>query len=155
MRHVIKRHHIFPALCILAASTLAPAADQHPDFSGEWKMNPAKSALGPIPAPTSLTRRIIQADPSLTITEEQKGGSGDHASTRRYTTNGSQVTFQEDGSTVVATAAWEGNALLIRSKADAGGTTFVFVQKMTLSDDGKILTDALQIMTPQGEINAT
>jgi hypothetical protein len=155
MRHVITRHLVFPALCILAACNLGHAADHYPDFSGVWKMNPAKSVLGPIPAPTSLTRRIVHADPSLTITEEQKGGSGDHVSTRRYTTNGREVTFQEDGSTVVATAAWEGDALLIRSKADVGGTTFVFVQKMTLSDAGKNLTDALQIMTPQVEINAT
>jgi hypothetical protein len=155
MRHVITRHSLFSALCVFAASILGHAADQHPDFSGEWKMNPAKSVLGPIPAPASLVRRFVHADPSLTITEEQKGGSGDHVSTRRYTTDGREVTFQEDGSTVVATAAWEGDALLIRSKADVGGTTFVFVQKMTLSDGGKTLTDALQIITPQGEINAT
>jgi len=154
MRHVTKRHHFFYALCLLAACSLALDADNKPDFSGVWKINLAKSALGPIPVPASLTRRIVHADPSLIITEEQKGGSGDHVLTRRYNTDGHEVTFQENGSTVVATSAWEGDTLLIRSKADAAGTTFVFVQKLTLSDDGKTLTDALQITTPQGEINA-
>jgi hypothetical protein len=151
MRHVFRRHVIWPAaaLCILTF-----AAGNKPDFSGEWKMNAAKSTFGPIPAPTSLTRRIVHADPSLTVTEEQKGGSGDHVSVRRYTIDGGEVTFQEAGSTVVATAWWEGDALVIRSKADSGGTTFVFVEKMILSDNGKTLTDALQVTTPQGDLSA-
>ena len=67
-------------------------------------MNTAESALGPVPVPLSLVRRVIHSDPSLAITEEQKGGSGDHVVVRHYTTDGKQVTFQEDGANVVATA---------------------------------------------------
>jgi hypothetical protein len=142
------------AICILAAWSLAAAADKKPNFSGEWKMNPAKSTLGSIPAPLSLVRRVTHAEPSLTITEEQKGGSGDHVSTRSYTTNGKQVTFQENGANVVATAAWDGDALVIKANADTGGIAIAFTERMTLSNGDKTLTDALRVVTPQGEFEA-
>jgi hypothetical protein len=142
-------------LCILAAWSLAAAADNKPNFSGEWKMNLAQGVLGPIPAPASLTRRIVHSEPSLIITEDQKGGSGDHVFTRHYTTDGKQVAFLENGANITARARWEGAALLIASEADAGGTTVAFVERMTLSNAGKTLTDFLHIVTPQGEIDAT
>jgi hypothetical protein len=143
------------AICILAAWSLAAAADNKPNLSGEWKMNPAKSALGSIPAPLSLVRKVTHADPLLTITEEQKGGSGDHVSIRRYTTDGKQVTFQENGANVVATAAWDGDALVIKANADTGGITIAFIERMTLSNGNKTLTDALHVVTPQGDFDAT
>jgi hypothetical protein len=49
------------AVCILAAWSLAvagDAADGKPNFTGEWKMNPGKSALGPIPVPISLGQQL-------------------------------------------------------------------------------------------------
>jgi hypothetical protein len=141
-------------VCMLAALSFAAAAENKPDFSGEWKMNFGKSALGPIPAPTSLVRRIIHSDPTLTITEEQKGGSGDHVTTREYTTDGREVTFQENGATVKATAMWDGESLVIHSNADAGGFVVVFTEKMTLSDGNKVLSNALHVASPQGEIDA-
>lgn len=141
-------------VCMFAALTFVAAAANKPDFSGEWKMNIGKSSLGPIPAPTSLVRRIIHSDPTLTITEEQKGGSGDHVITRQYTTDGKQVTFQENGASVQATAMWDGESLVIRSNADAGGFTVVFTEKMTLMDGNKVLNDAVHIVSPQGAIDA-
>ena len=118
-------------------------------------MNPAKSALGAIPAPLSLVRRIVHSDPALTITEEQKGGSGDHVTTRHYTTDGKQVTFLENGANVVATAVWDGDGLVIKANADAGGVTIAFIETMTLPNGSKALTDGLHVVTPQGEFDAT
>jgi hypothetical protein len=140
------------ALCILAACTLCSAAGK-PNFSGEWKMNSGKSAFGPIPPPASLVRKIAHSEPSLTIVEEQKGGAGDHVVTRPYTTDGKPVTFQEDAANIVATATWQGDALVIISKADTGGAAYVFTERMTLSGE-KTLIDAIHIETPQGEVDA-
>jgi hypothetical protein len=58
------------AVCILAAWSLAVAADNEPNFTGEWKMNPGKSALGPIPVPISLNER------SSRMTSWQNAGFG-------------------------------------------------------------------------------
>ena len=118
-----------------------------------WKLNIAKSTLGPIPVPNSLIRNVTHSDPSLTITEEQKGGSGDHGFTRRYTTDGKEVTFLENGANVKARASWNGNTVVIESNADAGGITIGFVEKMALRDDA--LIDAIHVVAPQGEFDAT
>jgi hypothetical protein len=142
------------AVCLMAALALATAADK-PNFSGEWKMNAAKSVLGPVPAPTSWTRKITHAEPSLTIANEQKGGIGEQSYTRTYTTDGKEIAFQSDGTDVKGAATWQGDALVIRSYADAGGTTISITEKMTLSGGNKTLTDAVHIVTPTGEIDVT
>jgi hypothetical protein len=157
MRHVVTQH-IKEAVCTFLSISLAAslvAAAPKPDFSGKWEMNASKSAFGPIPIPTSLIRTIIHAEPSLTITEEQKGGSGDHVSTRQYSTDGKQSTFQESGAVVNATATWDGGSLVIRSTAETGGVAIVFTERMTLSNENKTLTDAVHIETPQGGLDAT
>jgi hypothetical protein len=77
----------------------------------------------------------------LTITEEQKGGSGDHATTRHYITDGMPATFEEDGATVVATAAWEGDVLVIKANADAGGTIIAFIERTVAHNERRISTE--------------
>src|SRR5277367_4263573 len=47
-----------------------------PNFSGDWKMNIAKSDFGPVPAPEVLTRAIKHTDPALEIATHQKGARG-------------------------------------------------------------------------------
>ncbi|HEY4950825.1 MAG TPA: hypothetical protein VIH88_10865 [Candidatus Acidoferrales bacterium] len=42
------------------------------------------------------------------------------------------ATFEENGVTVLATAAWEGDVLVIKANAnaDAGGTIITFIERM-------------------------
>jgi hypothetical protein len=126
-----------------------------PDFTGAWKLNLAKSILGPIPAPASVTRKINHAEPSLAISEEQKGGTGDQSYTRTYTTDGKEISYLENSANVKASATWDGDAIVIRSIADAGGTTLQFTQRMTLSNGEKTLTDVIQVVGPQGSFTIT
>ena len=56
------KHALLGVLTLLLASSVALAADK-PDFSGDWKMNSQKSSYGPIPMPSSFTRKITQKDP--------------------------------------------------------------------------------------------
>ncbi len=75
-------------LMIAALAGIALAADK-PNFSGDWKLNAAKSNFGPIPAPTTYTRKVMHAEPSITIEDTQIGSStGDQHDTRTYTTDG-------------------------------------------------------------------
>ncbi|HEV3331842.1 MAG TPA: hypothetical protein VG096_12715 [Bryobacteraceae bacterium] len=142
-------------VCLIAALAFTAAAADKPNFSGEWKLNASKSELGPVPAPTSFTRKIMHAEPSLIITDDQKGGTGDQNSTRNYTTDGKEITYQMNGADVKAAATWDGDGLIIRSNADAGGITISFVEKMALTGGNKTLTDAIHIGTPQGDLDIT
>jgi hypothetical protein len=142
------------AFCALFALTLLTgtvAAADKPNFSGDWKMNAAKSSFGPIPSPSSITRKVTHAEPSLAIVEEQQGDMGTQVTTRKYTTDGKDMTFESGGAVVRGTAVWEGNTLILTSIVDAIGATFT--DRMSLSEDGRTLTSAVHIASAQGELD--
>jgi hypothetical protein len=144
------------ALLILAAlATIALAADK-PNFSGEWKVNTAKSNFGPIPAPATYARKVTHAEPSITIEDTQTGSAlGDQHDTRTYNTDGTEITYQNNGADVKSGATWDGDALQISSKVSIQGMDIVVKDKITLGDDGKTMTDAVHIAAPQGDIDLT
>jgi hypothetical protein len=137
------------ALAIVLAGQ--PAAK--PNFTGEWRMNVAKSTFGALPAPTTLTRSITHDEPNLTIVEYQIGALGEQSATRKYVTDGRQVTFETQGVTVPTSATWADAALLVVSSVEAMGLTFN--DRMTLSPDGKTMTSVVRISSPQGDADMT
>jgi len=142
------------AVLIIAALASFALADDKPNFSGDWKMNAAKSNFGPIPAPATYTRKVAHAEPMITIEDTQTGtAAGDQHDTRTYTTDGTEITYQANGADVKSGATWDGAALQINSKATIQGTDLVIKDKITLGDDGKTMTDAVHIAAPQGEID--
>jgi hypothetical protein len=142
-------------LVFAALATFALAADK-PDFSGSWKMNTGKSMWGPIPPPTSFDRKVTHAEPSLTIEDTQTGGiAGDQHDSRKYTTDGTEITYQAQGADVKSSATWDNDAIQINSKATAGGMDIDIKEKMTLSSDGKTMTSAIHIGTAQGDLDVS
>jgi len=143
------------ALAIAALASIALAVDK-PNFSGDWKMNAAKSNFGAIPAPATYTRKVTHAEPSITIENTQTGTQlGDQHDTRTYTTDGKEISYQANGADVKAAMTWDGNALLINSKASIQGMDILIKDTITLADDGKTMTDAVHVAAPQGEIELT
>ena len=141
------------ALILAALASIALAADK-PNFSGDWKMNAAKSNFGPIPAPATYTRKVTHAEPSITIENTQTGTAmGDQHDTRTYTTDGKEISYQANGADVKASISWDGNALLINSKASIQGMDILIKDTITLADDGRTMTDAVHVASPQGDID--
>jgi hypothetical protein len=143
-------------LCGLLAITLTLAAastgaQQKPNFSGNWKMNQVKSDFGPAPAPDTFTRKIVHAEPSITIDEVQGSPLGEQATSRKMTTDGKEGTFEVSGAQVKATAKWDGSALVVVSSVPQIGITYN--DRMTLSPDGKVLTSTVNLSTPDGAID--
>jgi hypothetical protein len=139
-------------LIVAALAGMALAADK-PNFSGDWKLNAAKSNFGAVPAPATYTRKVIHAEPSITIENTQTGTPmGDQHDTRTYTTDGKEVSYQANGADVKAAITWDGNALLINSKASIQGMDILIKDTITLADDGKTMTDAVHVASPQGDI---
>jgi len=141
-------------IVMLAAGMMALAADK-PNFSGEWTLDATKSEFGPMPPPSSMSRKVDHNDPDLTYTQQASGGQGDQTITMKYSTDGKETTNDMMGNPLKTVAKWDGSALVITGKADFGGNEITLVDKWTLSDDGKVLTDALHIDSPQGAFDIT
>ena len=142
--------HALVAVTLLAGT--AGAADK-PNFTGKWKMNAAKSTFGGGPPPDSIDRTISHAEPLLQIEEEQLGPGGVQKTSRKYTTDGTAMSFESQGTQVTSSAVWHDSALVIVSKVEAIGVQFT--DRMSLSADGNTLTSAVRIESAQGGIDIT
>ena len=139
------------SIFLLGAVRQAQAA---PNFSGEWKMNIAKSDFGSVPAPEVLTRNIKHSDPQLGIATHQKGARGEVNTELKYTTDGKVCTNQVQGGEAKGTAVWQGDHLVIDSERDFQGTPIKLKETWVLSDGGKTLTITSHVSVPnQGEFD--
>jgi hypothetical protein len=120
-----------------------------PNFSGDWKMNVAKSEFGPIPPPEILTRTIKHQDPVLQYWTHQKGAQGAVTTELKYTTDGKECVNQVNGSEAKGTAKWEGDHLVIESEREVQGVHLTARETWMLSADGKTLTIQNHISVPQ------
>ena len=131
---------------LVAAAIWAQAA---PNFSGDWKMNIAKSDFGRFPAPDLLTRTVRQSGVALEYSTRQKGASGDVTTELKYTTDGKMCFNKVNGSDAKGTARWQGESLDIESSRDIQGTQITSKEVWTLSDGGKVLTINTHVSIPQ------
>jgi hypothetical protein len=140
-------------LALVLPLAAGPAAQQKPNFSGNWAINQVKSNFGGVPAPDTFTRKIVHAEPSISIDEEQASPIGVQQTSRKMTTDGKESTFNASGADVKATAKWDGNTLVVVSNVEAIGITYN--DRMSLSEDGKTLTSVVRLDTPQGAVDVT
>jgi hypothetical protein len=140
-------------LCSLAGLLVSGQAQAKPNFSGEWKLNASKSQFAPMPAPEKRMDKITHADPSLKDSITQSGPNGEGTIDFKYATDGSETTNDVRGNPMKSTAKWDGDTLVVNTKASFGGMEITLADKWTLSEDGKVLTIARHIVSPQGELD--
>jgi hypothetical protein len=128
----------FCALSFLFASCLS--AQNPPDYSGEWKMDIAKSDFGKFPAPAALTRTVEQTGSSLVIKTYQKGKQGEVRSELKYTTDGKECVNHLQGGDAKGTLKFQGPNIVIESTRDYQGTEIRSKEIWTLSNGGQELT---------------
>lgn len=142
--------------CAIAGLALgAGQAQAKPNFTGDWKLNAAKSDFGPMPPPEKLTMKIDHKEPNINVKQAQSGPQGDMEADIKYTTDGKETTNTIGPMEAKSTATWEADVLVISTKLNLGGTDLTIKGKWTLSEDGKTLTNAAHIVSPQGEIDIT
>jgi hypothetical protein len=127
------------------------AADK-PDFSGNWKLNVEKSDFGPMPKPEKADYTIVHKDPEMNVKSVAVGSMGEMTNEVKILTDGTEFTNTVRGQEVKGTAKWDGKTLVVTQKLEIQGTAITFVQKWTLSDDGKSIVQEVNISTPQGEV---
>jgi len=143
---------------ILALAVLWGAINQvsaKPNFTGEWKMNSAKSSFAPLPSPERMARKISQHDSHLKIKTTQFGQQREIVTELSYTTDGAQCKNVISGQEFTGTASWDGDTLVIKSKRDVQGMEIIQTERWTLSTDGQTLTIVNHVQTPQAAFDIT
>jgi hypothetical protein len=102
----------------------------------------------------SFKRKIEHNEPTLILTDEQVSPLGTEKVVRTYTTDGKETSYQWMGGDVKSTARWDGNAMVIVGKVDVGGTDVIVSGTLTLSADGKTLTESDKIVAGGNEVGA-
>ncbi len=138
------------ALILVAVPAIAKV-----DFSGDWKLNTGKSDFGQMPPPNSMTLKITHEDPKLTIASKQSSDRGDFEYTANYSTDGKETTNEMRGNTSKSTAKWDGDAVVIDTKASFNGNDVNIQNRMSLSSDGKTLTQKRKFSSSQGDMEQT
>jgi hypothetical protein len=139
---------IVAGLMLLLCAVIAQAK---PNFSGDWKMNPAKSDFGQMPAPTSMVQKITHDDPDLKVTSTSVSERGEFTNNLAYTTDGKECTNKTRMGESKSTLKWDGDTLVFETKADFQGNAVTITSKWTLSEDGKILTVNTHFSSSMGE----
>jgi hypothetical protein len=140
------------ALLVLSAGSLL--AQSKPNFSGEWKLVPAKSDFGMMPAPTSGVQKITHNDPELKVVATQTSDMGTDTTESSYTTDGKECVNKGRMGDVKSTLKWDGNALVIESKMDFQGNEIAITNRWTLSEDRKTLTVNMHFASAMGDGDA-
>jgi hypothetical protein len=140
----------FFAILVLALAAALPALAKA-NFSGDWKLNTSKSSFGQMPPPSSMTSKITHEDPKLKNQVKQSSDMGDFEFESNYTTDGKECTNEMFGGPQKSTLKWDGDTLLIETKAKFGDNEFTMQDKWTLSDGGKTLTIIRLFKSSMGE----
>ena len=143
-----------------AQAQTAPAAK--PDFTGNWKLNVAKSDFGPVPQPTSETDVVTQTGDAFKVAIVQLGAVGDQNYTLNLKVGGDMTPVAADAfpptagfRLVSSKAEWAGRVLVVTQKATYQGGPVDISTRWTLSDDGKVITKTTAYSLDQGNFVTT
>jgi len=140
------------ALALITIVALAAGfAAAKPNFTGEWKLNAAKSDFGEFPAPSKLTMTIGHDDPSLKVTTTMAGDYGEFTWEAAYTTDGKECINKMRDNESKSTVTWDGDTLLINTKTSFGDNDMTISDKWKLAADGKSLMIERKFSSSRGE----
>lgn len=130
----------------------AMSAYAKPNFSGDWKLNTAKSDFGQFPAPSGMTQKVAHTEPSVKLATKMSTDNGDFDFESNYSSDGKETSNAFGPNEMKSVAKWDGDALAIETKGDFGGNAIVIKDKWELSTDGKTLTIVRHFSSSQGEM---
>lgn len=152
-------------LALLAVAALAgvSAAQDHPNFSGTWKLNSSKSHVGDY-GPSSRTDVITQDGSKFTAKVTSATQMGESNYTLTFIADGKTMTIPPDspqanmGQLTLKdiTAAWDGSSLVITENMNYQGQVDIGAKlTYTLSSDGKTMTIADHASTSMGDFDTS
>lgn len=139
-------------LCLALAfvAVTAIAADK-PNFTGNWKLNAAKSDFGPMPGPEKFDRKVDHKDPEIKLSTTQSREGNQRTTDATYIIDGKEHDVQMGPTTAKVTASWKDAVLEVVAKREIQGNAISSTELWSLSADGKVITVDSTIAAPQGE----
>ncbi|HKW16183.1 MAG TPA: hypothetical protein VJO35_01615 [Terriglobales bacterium] len=116
----------------LLFSAIALVAQNHPNFTGTWKLNVAKSDTAGV---TELVVDVDHRDPALKYVVRGKADGQPFEEKESFTTDGK---VSRDSHDVNVEANWDGADLVIVGTAD--DKSMVYLVRLSLSNDGKTIS---------------
>lgn len=138
---------------LLLLSLPALSAYGKPNFTGDWKLNVAKSDFGQFPAPSSFTQKATHQDPSLKVAVKMSTDNGDIEFESTYSTDGKETTNSFGPSSMKSVAKWAGDTLTIQTKGQFGDNEVTIDDKWDVSADGKSITILRHFVSSQGAMD--
>jgi len=139
------------ALLAIALLPAVSAAQQVPNLSGTWVLQADKSDFGRMPAPQSRTDVIGHQEPKLTITRKMvTTAAGESTVSLVYAVDGKPHKNMAGPSELTSVLSWEGQTLVTVSTVDTEQGQVTITDRLTLSEDGKTLTQQ-RTLSAQGQ----
>ena len=144
-----------------ASALLAPAAlfgqSEHPDFSGKWILDPAKSEQGPL-TPQAMSYTVQQRGSQITADRTITTPAGESTAHLVFGVDGKpwKNEWKQGATTVVgsSTLSWEEATLIIKTLISADGQEIQQTDRWTLGADGKTVTVQRSIETGGQSLSA-
>jgi len=139
---------------LLALAACATWAQDKPNFTGDWKLNKAKSDLGMMAdrIPEDFVIKVDHKEPELKIINPGMRGGNQES---KITTDGKESVTKRQGPmgevTARSVARWEGEALTVKTNIEMGNNTMDQSERWTLAKDGRTLTIERRSSTPMGD----
>jgi hypothetical protein len=138
-------------LAIALAVPAVSAARQVPNLSGTWVLQADKSDFGMMAAPQSRTDVIDHQEPKLTIKRTMvTAAAGESQVNLVYAVDGKPHKNMAGPSELTSTLSWEGRTLVTVSTVDTQQGQVTITDRLTLSEDGKTLTQQ-RTLSAQGQ----
>jgi hypothetical protein len=122
---------------------LAPAvgADNHTNFTGTWKMDPARSESAHQDVPSGASTLVIQLSPTeLSMETTRSEDAKPFHETLSFKLDGSETSSTGDGGVnVTGKAHWEGPKLVVETVRNIQDSTVTTLYIHTLSPNGRDL----------------
>jgi hypothetical protein len=143
-------------IVLLFVVALIASAQSKPNFSGEWKLNTAKSSFGEMPPPDSMSSKIEHKDAAFKSTTQQSSQNGDFTLEMSCTIDGPECSYGGGPLKMKALLKWDADAITVESKGKFNEEfEFEAKDRWTLSSDGKVLTMKRHFSSQMGEMDQT
>ncbi|HZU24461.1 MAG TPA: hypothetical protein VFA04_03010 [Bryobacteraceae bacterium] len=135
-------------LLFFATVSLLLAAD--PNFTGEWKLNPARSGRNNLPEPAAASLTIEHHGNTIKCST-----GSDHAAAPAaafsFTTDRKESRYRIGESSRSTIVKWEGDVLIINTIVNGRGPSYTVMDRWKLSRDGRTLKIERTVESVNGE----